>query len=325
MAATTYKKLALRWQPSHGENRLFSLVAIVCVVALLLFGAYLSSIDLPKKPRQQRSEVPERVAKFIAQQEKPKPKPKPVPPKPKPPEPPPEPLSEPEPEPPPEPVKVVRERPKTIEEPLTESQQEARDVAAQSGLMAHLSELQDLVDTADAGAQVRNSINNSGPTEAAKHSAEVLTTDATQGSGGVDASRYRTVAGDSQLGEADLAAAQAALAANQQVFDEVKETTSDQARSRSEEEISLVFDRHKSQLQSLYNRARRSNPALKGKLVLEITILPDGSVEGVKVLSSELNDDSLVRRMLARIKSFQFADRDVAVATVSYPIEFLPY
>ena len=86
-----------------------------------------------------------------------------------------------------------------------------------------------------------------------------------------------------------------------------------------------MFDRHKSQLQSLYNRARRNNPVLKGKLVLAVTIRPDGSVSGVKVLSSELQDKALLDSLMARIRNFQFGARDVETVTVNYPIEFLPY
>lgn len=324
MAVTTYKKLALRWQPSHREDKVFTLLAVVCVVVLLLVGLYLSSIDVPKKMRSERAAVPERVAKFIAQQERPEPESRPEPPKPKPKPKPPEPKEEPDKQ--PDPVKVTRERPEEKDEPLTDEQRKARDVAKQSGLMAHVSELQDLMDTADVGAQVKSSIKE-GQTKAAGHSADVLVTGARQDSGGVNADRYRTDAGNARLGETDLAATRAVLSSREEVLgaEEEKSDTQDRLRSRSEEEISLVFDRHKSQLQRLYNRARRQNPALKGKLVLELTILPDGTVAKVTVLSSELTDPSLVQRMLARIKTFQFGARDVAVATVSYPIEFLPY
>lgn len=323
MALATYKKLALRWQPSQKEDRVFTLIAVTTVILMLLFGLYLSSIEVPEKPRLQRSAVPERVAKFISQKEKPKPKPpKPKPPEPKPPEP--------EPKPEPEKVEVVRDRPKPVDKPLTETQQKARDKAAQSGLLAHLSELNDLVDTSDVSAQVKASIKQGDQGKvAAGHSADILTAGASDGSGGVDAGKYATRAGDSQLGAVDLTAARAALAASDEAFEEIKGKTDGKTQDRanghlrSEEEISLVFDRHKSQLQSLYNRARRSNPGLRGKLVLAITILPDGSVSAVKVLSSELSDTSLVQKLIARIKNFQFGARDVAVATVTYPIEFL--
>ena len=75
---------------------------------------------------------------------------------------------------------------------------------------------------------------------------------------------------------------------------------------------------------SIYNRARRTNPSLKGKIVLEITILPSGKVSNVKIVSSELNDKKLESRLVSRIKLFNFGARDVKAVTVTYPIEFLP-
>lgn len=320
MALAPYKKLALRWQPSQREDRVFVFLAVVCVVLALLAGLFISTIDVPEKSRQQRKAVPERVAKFITQKPKPKPpKPKPPKPKPKPPEP--------KPKPEPEKVKVVKDRAKPVEKPLTKKQQKARDKASQSGLMAHLKELNDLVDTSDVSAQVQASIKktDSGKT-AAGHNADILTANATKGSGGVDATKYATKAGTSQLSGAELAAAQSALAASEQEFNKVRdEPAATSGLTRSEEEVTLVFDKHKSSLQSLYNRARRKNPGLKGKLLLEITIQPNGSVSNVKVLNSELNDSSLISRILARIRNFNFGARDVPVATVSYPIEFLPH
>lgn len=321
MALASYKKLTLRWQPGDRADRIFLLIATVCVVVTLLLGVYMSSVKIPEKPRLQRAVVPERIAKFIAQKDKPLPKPKPVAPKPKRPEPkPPEPKPEPE-------VKVVRDRPKEPDKPLTENQQKARDKAATSGLMAHLAELNDLVDTAEVSAQVQGGIKQTeGGKTAATVNTEILTAGATGGSGGVDASRYATTAGNSELGSAELAAARAALNAGEEAFAKVdQQQTNSKGKARSEEEVTLVFDRQKAKLQNLYNRARRKNPLLKGKLLLEITILPDGSVSKVDVLSSELSDPALVKSLVARIKGFQFGAREVPVATVTYPIEFLPH
>src|ERR1051326_1967309 len=48
--------------------------------------------------------------------------------------------------------------------------------------------------------------------------------------------------------------------------------------SRTDEEIQIVFDRYKAAFYRLYNRELRNNPALKGQMVLRLTIEPDGSV-----------------------------------------------
>lgn len=327
MRAEGYRTLALQWQPGKRADRVFHLLAIVFIAVVLTAGYFMTRLELPDEPRS-RTDVPERVARFITQKKPVEPAPKPeVVTKPKP-----QPKRETPPAPevvdvPPKP-RVERARPEPEREPLTDQQAEARERAARTGLLAHMDEMKDLVDTDDVARQVRR--RTARPDETARQSADisadVLTDDVSRDSGGVDATKYATEAGTSALdaGEGSDTAA-AALAASNDAFD--AEATSENDRSdavRSQEEITLVIDRHKGQLQSLYNRARRSNPALRGKLVLAITIAPDGSVTNVEIASSELNDSALEARILARIKALQFGARSVPVVTVSYPIEFLP-
>jgi TonB family protein len=94
--------------------------------------------------------------------------------------------------------------------------------------------------------------------------------------------------------------------------------------ARTREEIELVFDKNKSAIYSLYSRALRENPALQGKVVLEVTIAPTGEVTECRVISSELGDPELERKLVARVKMFKFEDRDVAVMTTTKPIDFFP-
>ena len=94
--------------------------------------------------------------------------------------------------------------------------------------------------------------------------------------------------------------------------------------SRSEEEIAMVFDRNKGAIYALYTRALRDKPDLQGKLVLELTIGADGSVLKCAVVSSELNDPELERKLIARVKSFRFEAKDVGTITVTKPIDFFP-
>ncbi len=94
--------------------------------------------------------------------------------------------------------------------------------------------------------------------------------------------------------------------------------------ARTREEIELVFDKNKSAIYSLYSRALRENPALQGKVVLEVTIAPTGEVTECRVISSELGDPELERKLVARVKMFRFDDRDVATMTTTKPIEFFP-
>src|SRR4029453_8735075 len=94
--------------------------------------------------------------------------------------------------------------------------------------------------------------------------------------------------------------------------------------SRTREEIELIFDRNKSAIYALYSRALRDKPALQGKVVLEVTIAPSGEVTGCKIVSSELNDPDLERKLVARVRLFRFEARDVATMTTTKPIEFFP-
>ena len=94
--------------------------------------------------------------------------------------------------------------------------------------------------------------------------------------------------------------------------------------ARSREEIELVFDRNKGAIYALYSRALRDKPDLKGKVVLELTIAPTGEITQCRVVSSELNDADLERKLVARVKSFRFEARDVETITTTKPIDFFP-
>jgi TonB family protein len=95
--------------------------------------------------------------------------------------------------------------------------------------------------------------------------------------------------------------------------------------SRTYEEVSLVFDKNKGAIYSLYSRALRQNPTLQGRVVLEITIDPSGRVAECKIVSSELNSPELEGKLIERVKLLNFGARDdVEVLVVPYPIDFLP-
>jgi len=94
--------------------------------------------------------------------------------------------------------------------------------------------------------------------------------------------------------------------------------------ARSPEEIALVFDRNKGRIYSLYARALRDNAELQGKLVLEFTIAPNGTVTECRVVSSELKDPELERKIVALVRLFQFQAEDVDAVTATKPIDFFP-
>ena len=94
--------------------------------------------------------------------------------------------------------------------------------------------------------------------------------------------------------------------------------------SRSIEEIKLVFERNKGAIYAIYNRALREDPALQGKVVLELKIAPSGEVLDVRIASSELHAAELEGKLLARIRQFDFGSKDVEQIVVTWPVDFLP-
>ena len=81
---------------------------------------------------------------------------------------------------------------------------------------------------------------------------------------------------------------------------------------------------HRQALYTLYKRALRRDPTLAGRIVFALTIEPSGRVSRCTIVSSELKNPRLERRLRARIRSFDFGAEDVPVLETRYPLEFLP-
>jgi hypothetical protein len=94
--------------------------------------------------------------------------------------------------------------------------------------------------------------------------------------------------------------------------------------ARTDEEIQIVFDRYKASFYRLYNRELRNNPALKGQMVLRLTIEPDGSVSMCVLQSSDMDAPDLATQVVGRVKTINFGAKDVPAVTIVYPIDFLP-
>ena len=95
--------------------------------------------------------------------------------------------------------------------------------------------------------------------------------------------------------------------------------------SRTDEEIQIVFDRYKSAFYRDYNRTLRVNPTLQGKMVLRLTIEPDGSVSMCQLQSTDMDSPDLATQVVNRVKTINFGAKEgVQAVTISYPIDFLP-
>jgi hypothetical protein len=97
------------------------------------------------------------------------------------------------------------------------------------------------------------------------------------------------------------------------------------AAGRTDEEIQIVFDRYKAALYRIYNRELRKDPTLRGKILLRISIEPNGEVSLCQMESTDLASPELVAKIVERIKRFNFGPKeDVPKVTILYPIDFLP-
>jgi len=307
-AVALYRDYELPWTPTEEEQRRLRRVLGAVLGLFIAFGAIIPF--LPEPPKTDAPPVvPERVVEFLL--ERPKPKPKPPPPVEMP-----KPVEVPKLEAPaiaPPPVKVP---PKPKPDP--------RQKAANTGLLAlsqQLSELRQL----DVNTKTDAKPLNAGAGEKTRVDRALLTAKTGQGSGGIAVSTVSSGFGGSASGlKGHDTARVMAPPSSAPAADVVERSGSSAKASRTREEIELVFDRNKSAIYALYSRALRDKPALQGKVVLEVTIAPSGEVTDCKVVSSELNDPDLERKLVARVRMFRFEARDVATMTTTKPIEFFP-
>ncbi|MBN8281195.1 MAG: AgmX/PglI C-terminal domain-containing protein [Gammaproteobacteria bacterium] len=313
IAALPYYRLyELPWSPGAEAEERFRRILRNCFIAYLVLGVLIPLLPAPEVDPARAPEIPERVVQLIVEQPKPVPPPKV------------EPVEQPKPEPElakvePKPVPVARVKPEPVP---VDRRQEARDKARKSGLLAFADDLADLRDdkavTEIAGAQaVTGAVG-----EAARNERSLLTSRVGQGSGGINTAAMSRNTGGAGLGSRSTTRVQSAVASMASGPDAPPSPSGKAGRSR--EEIEMVFDQNKGAIYSLYNRALRSNPALQGKLVLRLTIEPSGQVSAVEVVSSELNDEELERKLIQRVRMFTFLSKDVPAVTTTKPIDFFP-
>lgn len=96
------------------------------------------------------------------------------------------------------------------------------------------------------------------------------------------------------------------------------------AGQRSEAALRRTLEANKARLYALYNRALRKDPFLKGKVMFEIEIQPNGSISRVDIQSSQLNNPKLERQLKVVLRSISFSAEDVATMTTIWAIDFLP-
>jgi TonB family protein len=200
----------------------------------------------------------------------------------------------------------------------------ARQKAQRSGLLAFQSELAALRDN-DVTTRIKSNtrLRRGTRTAAKAPSRSLITSNAKSGSGGISTAKLSRDTGGGGLAGRDTTTVVSTLGAGGGGGSGNGSGRGGSA-GRSLEEIEMVFDRNKGAIFALYNRALRKDPALQGKLVLRLTISPEGQVTFCEVVSSELGDAELERKLVTRVKMFRFDPKNVAPFTATKPIDFFP-
>ena len=204
-------------------------------------------------------------------------------------------------------------------------QKSAKEVAAGSGLLAFQDDLADIRKNATSKTLGERSLNSSGGS-ASRVERSLVTKNTGKGSGGINtASLSRDVSGTGLGGRtASRVSGPAGMGAGEGGSGTGTDDGVGRAAQRDLEKIQITFDRNKSAIFSMYNRALRSSPELQGKVVLKIEIAPSGKVTDISIVSSELTDTELEQKLIQRVKLINFGSEDVPVFTFNYPIDFYP-
>ena len=294
-----YRRYDLPWSPSEEMERRFRTILRNLAIA---FG--IIAVIMPFLPRHERvtntDSLPERVVQLVME----------------PPPPPPPP-------PPPKPEKPIEKAP-IAKVPTPPQPVDPRVKASKSGLLANLDDLAALRDQIDLDKFAKNQAKTTDPGDVTQVTRNIISSKAGGTSGGISAPTSSGLASGSgslhgiyttQVKDPHLASGSGQAA--------TRAGGSGKA-SRSADEIALVFTKNKGAIDAMYARALRDNPALQGKVVIELTIAPSGEITAARVISSDLKDPEFENKLVARIRLFKFDAKDVAALTATKPIDFFP-
>lgn len=311
--------LQLPWSSSEEDDSRFTRIVRILLVITVVLAIAIPFIPVPEITREEKEKLPPQLARVVLEkQELPppvvvEPKVEEKPPEEKPEEKPPE---EKPPEPKPEPVVEPPPQPKTVEQ--------ARDKAKVSGLLQFQDDLMDMREMLDTSA-VESSNLARGETEAAQVDRSAVTSGVTVASGGINQAALSRDTGGVALSGRETTQVTSELANATQKAAATGTDAGEGGKTRSEEEMSKVMDRHKGAIFQIYNRALRQNAALQGRVVMNIIIEPSGAISDVVIVTSELNDPELEAALIRRVRMITFpASGSVIQTTLRQTFDFLP-
>ena len=305
----TWSEPFLPWVESENDRR-FKRILLISLLVFFIIGIVVPFLPTPEPVKKDLKAVSPRLAQLVMEKRKlpPPPIPKTIKPKAK--------------------KKPVAKKRKPLKKPnkkkvLTPKQKSAQKVAASSGLIALSDELNDLRDSFDLSEFEDQPLSKSGKTAVQDFSNQsVISSRALKSSGGIKTSKLSKTTGGDKLATRSTTKVRSNIATAS--AKKVAKRTASGKTIRPEFEIEQVFQKNKGAIYSIYNRALRKDPSLQGKVVIELTIAPNGRVTKARIVSSDLNNPKLERKLIARVKLFRFKASNAAQVTVKYPIDFLP-
>lgn len=296
---------------SSKQDKIFIRILSILLVVYLVFALGVPLLEQVEVSRAVKEQVPAQLAKIILKEKQ---------------------LAL------PEKIKAVEIiKPEEIKEELKEvpaeepveqpkmTREAARKKAKTSGLAAMKDELFSMREAFDVIPAAKTELNQK-IAEEVKIKRKLLAGAVSKQSEGLTASSVsRTVTSDAlsskntqhiRLAEEEVLATEGAMAE--------EEALSAQSGQRTEISLRRTLEANKSRLYALYNRALRKDPFLKGKVMFEIEIQPNGTISRVDLKSSGLNNAKLERQLKVILRSIRFPEEAVAVMTTIWAIEFLP-
>ncbi|HLQ11926.1 MAG TPA: TonB family protein [Steroidobacteraceae bacterium] len=293
-----YRTFDLPWDVDPDEQQRFRRYLRVGLGVLLFLGLVLPLVHLPKRAVSAEEAVPPRLARLM-EQERPKP-------------------------PPPKPVEQPKEKPKVQPQPTPKPVDTRKKMANSAAMRAIKDELADLRDQLDTTALQNHQLTSAVSQDPRSERSLIASKVGTGSAGIVTANSSRGFgSGAGALSDHNTTAVNSRIAADAAQNRSTRNGGGGKA-ARSSEEIALMFDRNKGAIYALYGRALRERADLQGKLVLQLTISPAGEVTDCHVISSELGDPDLERKIVARVRLFRFDAKDVGTAEVTKRLDFFP-
>lgn len=304
-SAVAFVTSYLPWDTVGSEERRARWLMLLALLLAIVMLGVLVTVKVPEIDRAQAEKMPERLAKLVMEKKV-------------------------EPPPPPPPKEEPEEKPEEKPEEPTEQQVNKAKEKAQKAMaeaQKELAAMQELASAFDFGGEPLTKAGAAGPSDSAT-SRDLITSRSGKGSGGVNIGTTSSggggagIAGGGKLAGAQVATVNSDLGAN--AAGPARKNASGKLE-RTEEEIRRMMDRSNGALQSIYQRALRGNPTLKGAVSLRLVIAPDGSVTTAEIIASELGDPETERKLMTRIKAINFgAIEGVMVWDGKYTLNFFP-